>query len=72
MGKAVLLMVANQYVCEVVMNPDTQKHRAEIYELPERELMVAGPWQDSVKQARKAAVIILRALLYAAEGVQPS
>ena len=64
-----LLMCNMNFHCEMVENPDTQKFRAEIYELPARELVASGPWAATAKGARRLAVVGLRAMLYAAEGI---
>jgi len=59
----------NTFHCEVAKNADTGKHRAEIYELPDRELVATGPWAATPAAARTAAVKARRKMLRAAEGV---
>ena len=55
--------------CEIVTNADKSQCRAEIYELPDRELVGVGPWESNAKKARLAACIRIREMLYAAEGI---
>jgi len=55
--------------CEIVENADKGTFRAEIFELPDRELIATGPWAGTPKAARTAAVTALRKMLHAAEGV---
>jgi hypothetical protein len=62
-------MGENIYVSETVQDPDTRLYRAEIYELPDRERILAGPARKSVAAARTAAGNHLRMMLNAVEGV---
>jgi hypothetical protein len=55
--------------CEIVRSSDKKQFRAEIYELPDRELVGVGPWEPNMKKARMAACIRIREMLYAAEGI---
>lgn len=59
----------NNFDCEIVQSQDKRQCRAEIYELPDRELVGVGPWEANAKKARLAACIRLREMLYAAEGI---
>jgi len=65
-------MDGNVYVSETVQDPDTGLYRAEIYELPDRERILAGPARKSVRAARTAASNHLRMMLNAVQGVCPS
>jgi len=64
-------MDATPYYSEVVMNNETRLHRAEVYELPDRELVLAGPWCKTPQKAREAASQAVRKILYAIQGVTP-
>jgi len=65
-------MDANIYVSEMVQDADTGLYRAEVYELPDRERILAGPARKSVLAARAAASNHLRMMLNAVQGVTPS
>lgn len=62
-------MTNPNFHCDVVEDEKTRRFRAEIYELPARELVAFGPWAATAALARTAAVVALREMLYAAEGV---
>ena len=62
-------MDANIYDSETVRDPDTQLYRTEVYELPGRERILAGPARKSIEAARTAASNHLRMMLNTVEGI---
>ena len=59
-------MSNENFDCEIVRDVDTGKMRAEIYELPGRELVGIGPWRIDGAKARQAALKRLGEILLAA------